>query len=72
MPDNRPTTPNLFSSFLSHRDVVNILKSCLDAPESQKYDIFFATCNNKLGYRDLQHPKDVLGWEPQDSADDFR
>ena len=72
MPDNRPTNPNLFSNYLSHRDVVSILRSCIDAPESVKYDIFFATSNNKLGYRDLQHPKDVLGWVPQDSADDFR
>ena len=72
MPENRPTSPGLFSSYLSHRDVVSILRSCIGAPESLKYDIFLATSNNKLGFLDLQHPKEVLGWVPQDSADDFR
>ena len=70
--ENRPTVQSTFSNYMSHGDVVNILRLCIDAPESVKYDIFLVTSNNKLGYRDLQHPKEVLGYVPQDSADDFR
>ena len=33
------------------------------------YDVFFATSKNRWGYRDLEHARDVLGWEPQDSAE---
>ena len=36
------------------------------------HDIFFATSNNRWGYRDLEHPRQVLGYEPLDSADAFR
>jgi hypothetical protein len=32
------------------------------------YDIFLATSNNKWGYRDLEHARRLLGYEPQDSA----
>jgi hypothetical protein len=33
--------------------------------------VFLATSNNKWGYRDLEHPRQVLGYVPQDSADTF-
>ena len=69
--ENRPRSAREFSIYLSHRDIVNILRLCMDAPESLKYDIFLATSNNKWGYRDLTHAKEVLGYVPQDSADDF-
>ena len=68
--DDRPHTTREFSAYLSHRDVANILHRCVEAPDSLKYDVFFATSNNRWGYRDLEHPREVLGWEPQDSAED--
>lgn len=69
---NVPITPREFPIYLSHRDISNMLRLCIDAPESVTYDIFLATSNNKYGWRDLEHPKEVLGYVPQDSADDFR
>ena len=59
------------SIYLSHGDVASILTSCIDAPDDLKYDVFLATSNNKWSYRDLTHPRDVLGWSPKDSSDDF-
>ena len=38
---------------------------------SGRYDCFYCISNNKRGYRDIQHTKEVLGYEPEDSADDF-
>ena len=70
--DDRPHTVHDYSALLSHRDVATILHKCIDAPDDLKYDIFFATSNNRWTYRDLEHPRKVLGWVPQDSADDFR
>ena len=59
------------SIYLSHDDVAQILHLCVDAPDSLKYDVFLATSNNKWNYRDLEHPRDVLGYEPKDSAEDL-
>ena len=59
------------SIYLSHDDVAQILHLCVDAPESLRYDVFLATSNNKWTYRDLEHPREVLGYEPKDSADDL-
>ena len=59
------------SIYLSHDDVAQILQLCVDAPESLKFDVFLATSNNRWTYRDLEHPRQVLGYAPKDSADDL-
>ena len=70
--ENRPTNPGEFSRYLSHRDIAQFLQLCVDAPDDLAYDIFFATSNNRWCYRDIEHPRKVLGYEPQDSAEAFR
>ena len=70
--DNRPHAAREFSIYLSHADVCQMLQLCVDAPDDLKYDIFLATSGNKWSYRDLEHPREVLGYVPQDSADAYR
>ncbi len=70
--ENRPTSSGEFSRYLSHRDIAQFLQLCVDAPDDLEYDVFFATSNNRWGYRDIEHPRKVLGYEPQDSAEAFR
>lgn len=68
---DRPKNIGELSRYLSHRDVAQIIQRCVDAPDNVKYDVFLATSNNKWGYRDIEHPREVLGYEPQDSAEMF-
>ena len=70
--DDRPHTTREFSAYLSHRDVADILHRCVEAPDSLKYNVFFALSDNKWGYRDFEHARQVLGYVPQDSAETFR
>ena len=67
---DRPRTVRENAIYLSHRDVATHLKACIDAPESVRCDTFYAVSDNKWNYRDLTHAKEILGWQPQDSADD--
>jgi len=70
--EDRPASPRDFSVWCSQRDIVRLLERCVEAPESLRYDIFFGTSRNKWGYRDLEHPRAVLGWEPVDAAETHR
>ena len=70
--EDRPQLSRDYSIYLSHRDVVQFLTQCIEAPHDLRYDVFMATSNNKWGYRDLEHARQVLGYVPQDSADSFR
>ena len=68
---NRPESAAEVSRYLSHRDVCQVLQRCIDAPDDLRYGVFLATSNNRWGYRDLEHARRVLGYQPQDSAEDF-
>ena len=70
--ENRPVEIHEYAAFLSHRDAADFLHRCIDAPNDLKYDIFFASSNNKWGIRDIEHSREVLGYVPQDSAEDYR
>ena len=70
--EDRPQLPRDYSIYLSHRDVVQILTQCIEVSDDLRYDVFLAISNNKWGYRDLEHARQVLGYTPQDSADTFR
>jgi nucleoside-diphosphate-sugar epimerase len=69
---DRPELPREFTVWCSQRDIARFLERCIDAPASVRFDTFFATSNNRWGYRDLSHARDVLGWEPLDRAEDHR
>ena len=70
-PSDRPTQRRQLSGYLSHRDCAAVIDRCLEAPPALKFDILRATSNNKMRWLDIEHTRRVLGWEPQDSADDF-
>ena len=67
--DDRPNDVHERAILLTRRDVSQILHRCIDAPDSLRYDIFMATSDNRWGYRDLEHPRRVLGYVPEDSAE---
>jgi nucleoside-diphosphate-sugar epimerase len=70
--EDRPTSARDRSVWCSQRDVVRMIEACIEAPDRLRFDVFYATSNNRYGYRDLEHARAVLGWSPLDSADTFR
>jgi nucleoside-diphosphate-sugar epimerase len=54
----------------SQRDIVQVIERCINAPASLRFDVFFAASNNRYNVVDIQHTKDVLGYVPQDSAEE--
>ena len=44
----------------------------IDAPPSLRYDVLFITSDNHRGYRDLTRSREILGYVPQDHAEDYR
>jgi nucleoside-diphosphate-sugar epimerase len=69
--DDTPSLVRELPGFLSQRDLVSIIDKCLGAPDDLRFDIFHAVSNNSRRWRDIEHARDVLGWEPVDSSDRF-
>jgi hypothetical protein len=70
--DDRPSTPRHFSVWCSQADIAQMVERCLVAPAALKFDIFFVLSRNKYGYRDLAHAREVVGFDPQQAAEDYR
>ena len=69
---DRPVAPAHYANWCSRRDVVQMIERCMAAPASLRYDIFFVTSDNRWSYRDLSHARAVVGYVPQDRAEDYR
>ena len=70
--EDRPREPREFAVWCSQRDVARMIERCLAAPPTVRFDIFFATSRNRWGYRDTEHARAVVGFEPVDAAEDHR
>jgi nucleoside-diphosphate-sugar epimerase len=69
---DRPTENRHFPIWCSQRDAAQMVERCIEAPDGLKFDIFFVTSNNRWGYRELSHAREVVGYEPQDAAEEHR
>ena len=69
---NKPANSRDFSVWCSHRDIAAMIEACVAAPAVVKHDIFYVISNNRWGYRDMSHAKDVLGFVAQDAAEEHR
>jgi len=70
--EDRPMEPREFSVWCSRRDIAQMVDRCLAAPDSLRFDVFFVTSETKWGYRDLEHARAVVGFSPEDRAEDHR
>jgi nucleoside-diphosphate-sugar epimerase len=69
---DRPMSPREFSVWCSQRDVAQIIERCIAAPDSLRFDVFFAVSDNRWSYRDIAHAREGLGFVPEDHAEDHR
>jgi len=53
--------------WLSQRDCAELIASCLEA-EDVSWAVVYGVSGNPRRFWDLSHAREVLGWEPQDSA----
>ena len=67
--EDRPVQTRQVAVWCSQRDIGGMIEKCVEAPPELRFDIFYVTSNNRWGYRDLEHAREVLGFEPQDSAE---
>lgn len=71
-PENRPTRPREYCVWCSQRDAAQMVEKCLAAPAEVRFEVFYVVSDNAWGYRDLSHPRQRVGYVPQDRAEDYR
>ena len=69
--EDKPALRRHFPGYLSHADCIQMIEKCIDAPATVQYDIFQAISNNRYRWRDIEHARKVIGYEPTGSAENF-
>jgi len=67
--EDYPNNPHRFSYYLSHKDIIQMVEKCINAPKELLYDIFMACSDNKYSYYDLEHAANIIQYLPEDSAE---
>jgi nucleoside-diphosphate-sugar epimerase len=57
-------------SWLSHRDLIQLIKRCIEV-DSITYDIFFAASNNTWKIYDTVRARRIIGYAPEDNAETY-
>lgn len=61
-----------FATWLSHRDQAQLVRRSIEAPDSLVFDIFYGVSANKWRFWDTEHPRKVIGYQPEDNAETYR
>ena len=67
-PDDPTFAPSALSLWMSHKDTVRLIDSCIDAPESVGFAIVYGMSDNTYGIWDMEDGRKIVGYEPNDDA----
>jgi nucleoside-diphosphate-sugar epimerase len=68
--EDTPHKPESGAVWCSQRDSVQLVERSIEAPEDLRFDIFYGVSNNKWRWVDIDHAREVIGYIPQDSAEE--
>jgi nucleoside-diphosphate-sugar epimerase len=68
---DRPENPREFATLLSHRDLVHLVRRCLDVP-GLPFGVYYGVSANTWRFWDIGDARRALGYEPQDDAEQWR
>tara|TARA_Y100001960_G_C14762219_1_gene874785 strand:- start:233 stop:1129 length:897 start_codon:yes stop_codon:yes gene_type:complete len=67
-PDDPTFAPSALSLWMSHKDTVRLIDSCIDAPEAVGFAIVYGMSDNTYGIWDMEDGRKIVGYEPNDDA----
>jgi nucleoside-diphosphate-sugar epimerase len=69
---DHPETPRHLSTMLSHRDLVQLVERCIEAPDELRFGVFYGVSANRWRIWDVEAARTALGYAPEDDAEEAR
>ena len=70
--EGKPMNQRQFATLISHPDLVQLFRKCIEAPLTLKYGIYYGVSDNKWRFWDIKYSKSDIGYTPQDNAETWR
>lgn len=58
----------LLALWISHRDLCQLLRRCIDAPDTLRFAIVQGVSDNQFKRMDISNARELLGYAPEDNA----
>jgi uronate dehydrogenase len=71
-PSDRPASPRHFATLLTHRDLVQLVRCCIEAPVDLGFAIYYGVSANTWRIWDIESVRAQIGYEPVDDAEHWR
>ncbi len=68
----RPSTARHFSTLITHEDMAELMRCCIDAPSDHLFGIYYGVSRNTWRIWDLDEVSGALGYRPHDDAEQWR
>ncbi len=70
--ESRPLVPRQFATLLTHRDLVQLVRCCIEATDDLRFGIFYGVSNNTWRFWDISNSREMIGYDPLDNAESWR
>ncbi len=70
--DDRPSKPRHYATMLTHRDLVELVRCAIAAPDEARYAVVYGVSDNTWRFWDISDADAVIGFRPHDNAERFR
>jgi len=70
--EDRPRDAREYATLLTHRDLVQLVRRCLEAPAGLRFGVYYGVSRNTWRIWDVEEARTALGYEPLDDAERFR
>ena len=65
--EDHPGSEQSGAFWCSQRDIIQLMQRSIEAPDTVQFDIFYGVSNNRWRWVNIEHPKRILSFSPQDS-----
>lgn len=69
---DRPGSPRVFATLLSHADLLRLVRSCITAPPEVGFAVLYGVSANTWRFWDIEEGRQLVGYEPRDDAERWR
>lgn len=66
----RPLNERHLAVWISHRDMVQLVRCCIEAPDIA-FEVIYGVSNNKRKWWDITRAREVVGYQPEDDAEEY-
>lgn len=69
--ENKPSSLRATRIWISHRDIVQLMRCCIEADDGIRFLTLYGTSGNTRSWYPMDYLQDLIGYKPLDNGEDY-